>query len=145
MPDTRMLGEPRSYPEQIESLRAEVARLTAAAVIVQRIQTQHWDRPAVKVVEGRLDREGAQLQVQAVVPNAYQPEDTVELDIWTYLPPMPTPEAFDLWLSWRLARIAIHESNEWLRRDGRPIFDPHAITPDGAGPEAKSGSAPPTF
>jgi hypothetical protein len=41
------------------------------------------------------------------------------------LPPMPSVEYLDVWLQWRLNRIEIHEAREHLRRDGKPVFDPH--------------------
>lgn len=80
---------------------------------------------SMTIVSGELAQEGTQLRIRARVPNSYKPTEMVDLDIWTYVPPMPSPATFDWWLSWRLARIACHESSEWLRRDGKPIFDPH--------------------
>ena len=81
----------------------------------------------LELVEGSLMDEGHQLRVRAEVANAYRPNESVPLDIWTYLPPMDTPAQFDRWLAWRLSRIQIHEGLEWLQRNGKPIFDPHEV------------------
>lgn len=71
--------------------------------------------------------EGPVLRVEADTPNSYQSGETVHLDIRSHIPPMASVEQFHTWLAWRLGRIAIHESLEWLRRDGKPLFDPHDI------------------
>jgi hypothetical protein len=80
----------------------------------------------------RLGRwEGPHLTVGAKVPNAYHPDELVALDIHVPLPPHALRSRADLdeFICWRLTRIASHEVREWLRRGGRPVFDPHA---DGA-------------
>lgn len=51
---------------------------------------------------------------------------TTTLDIHSMLPPCADLQAFHRWLAWRLQRIETHEMREFLRRDGTPLFDPHA-------------------
>lgn len=64
--------------------------------------------------------------VVATVPDAYSPEKTTELRITAWVPPMQTPGQFAVWLAWRLREIEFHEAMEFFRRDGKPVFDPHA-------------------
>jgi hypothetical protein len=70
--------------------------------------------------------EGPYVRFLVDVPDAYAPTETVTLGINSWLPPVDTREQLDKWLAWRIARIEIHESLEFLRREGRPVFDPHA-------------------
>lgn len=83
---------------------------------------------AVEVYEGRF--EGPHVRIAAVVANSYAASEPVELDIHSMLPPMPSLDYFEVWLEWRLARVARHEVREWFKRDGRPVFDPHAPNAD---------------
>ena len=71
--------------------------------------------------------QGACLAVSAEVTNSYNPEEKVALRIKTLLPPFETQADFLKFLRWRLAQIAVHESDEALRDVNtlRPIFDPH--------------------
>lgn len=80
-----------------------------------------------EVYDGRW--EGQHFVIRARVADATEPDETTTLDIHSMLPPMDTIDQFERWLAWRLSRIEIHEMREFLRRDGKPIFDPHA---DGA-------------
>lgn len=76
--------------------------------------------------------EGPHISVQATLKNAYRPDETVELDIVSALPPLADEDAVAAWLAWRLGRIENHEMREWLRRDGVRVSDPHqdvAATP----------------
>jgi hypothetical protein len=93
-------------------LRTHLARLT---------YRPGW---ALRIVDGTW--EGPELHIAATVADSYHPDADVELDIRTFLPPQVDTEAFERWLGWRLGRIESHEMREWLKRDGRPIFDPHA-------------------
>jgi hypothetical protein len=38
--------------------------------------------------------------------------------------------ALEEWLAWRLGRLEVHEMREFLKRDGRVIFDPHGADAD---------------
>jgi hypothetical protein len=53
----------------------------------------------------------------------------VEVRIRSLIPPMASRWEFERWLAWRLRLVEIHESREWFRRDGKPVFDPH-VDPD---------------
>lgn len=82
----------------------------------------------LSVYEGRF--EGPHLRIHATVENSYSPGDPVELDVHTFIPPMVDAAQFDAFLAWRLGRVEIHECREWLKRDGLPLFDPHAPDAD---------------
>lgn len=89
-------------------------------------------RPGWKITVGDDLWEGLYLRIVAPVENSYSPGETQDLGITTYISPNDRRDAhcFDTFLAWRLARIESHEGREWLRRDGRAIFDPHADKPD---------------
>jgi hypothetical protein len=70
--------------------------------------------------------EGPHLVIQADLPDAYNPGQTVVVDIHSMLPPFRDVAGLHAWLAWRLGRIEIHEMREFFRVDGKPIFDPHA-------------------
>jgi hypothetical protein len=70
--------------------------------------------------------EGQHLQITTQVPDAYDPASTVTLDVHTFLPPIPDAEYLHDWITWRLARLAVHEVREFYRVDGKPAHDPHA-------------------
>ncbi len=70
--------------------------------------------------------EGQHMVITTSVPDAYKPGEMTVLDVHSMLPPMRDREALWEWLAWRLGRIEIHEMREFLRVDGRPVFDPHA-------------------
>jgi hypothetical protein len=52
------------------------------------------------------------------------------LDVHSMLPPMRDTIALEEWLAWRLGRLEVHEMREFLKRDGRVIFDPHGADAD---------------
>jgi hypothetical protein len=54
--------------------------------------------------------EGMHVAIGARMPDSYHPGQMIDLQV----------ECF------RLARIEVHETREFLRRDGRPVDDPHA-------------------
>lgn len=74
--------------------------------------------------------EGQHLVITAKLPDAFKPGESIALDIHSMLPPMPSYEYFERWLLWRLARIEVHECREFLRRNGKVIFNPHADAAD---------------
>lgn len=78
----------------------------------------------LRVYEGLF--EGAHFVVRAVMEDSYHPGQKVTLDIHSMLPPMLDTDAFENWIIWRLGRIEVHEAREWFKRDGKPVFDPHA-------------------
>lgn len=71
--------------------------------------------------------EGPYLRVVATLDDAYSPGTPIDIGVTSYPSPndLANPAAFDRWLAWRLGRIESHESREWLRRDGRALYDPH--------------------
>jgi hypothetical protein len=78
-----------------------------------------------EVYEGRF--EGPHIVIRATVPDSTRLGQAVTLAIHSMLPPMRNRQAVFEWLAWRLGRIEVHEMREWLKVDGRVIFDPHAL------------------
>src|SRR4051812_32339565 len=69
--------------------------------------------------------EGSVLRVVPDVPDAYHPSQTIQLRITSRIPPMVSGPDFDHYVLWRLDQIERHECREWLRRGGKPLYDPH--------------------
>lgn len=78
----------------------------------------------MRAYDGRW--EGQHVVIQTVVPDSGNPNSQVTLDVHSMLPPMESREQLEAWLAWRLARLEIHEMREFLKRDGKVIYDPHA-------------------
>ena len=78
----------------------------------------------LEVRDGRW--EGQHFVINGPVPNAYRPDEQTNLDIHSPLPPMRTLSDYERWIGWRLGRVEHHEMREWFKRDGKPIWDPHA-------------------
>jgi hypothetical protein len=70
--------------------------------------------------------EGQHIAITVELPDAGRPGETVTLDVHSMLPPIPDVRYLHTWLAWRLGRIEIHEMREFLRVEGKAIFDPHA-------------------
>lgn len=68
--------------------------------------------------------QGVWLAVHTRQEDAYG-GDKVDLCIESQLPPFRTLEQFREYLRWRLEVIEIHECHEWLKRDGKAMYDPH--------------------
>lgn len=79
---------------------------------------------ALRVYDGAW--EGQHFVITTDVEDTYNPGQTTTLDVHSMLPPMPTTADLERWLAHRLGRIEIHEMREHLKRDGKPVFDPHA-------------------
>jgi hypothetical protein len=94
-----------------EQVNAELARLT---------YRPHW---SFRAYEDQW--EGQKVRIVAEVPDSCDPAGTVTLGIDSFLPPMSDEWDVRRWLAWRLQRIEIHESLEFLKLDGAPIWDPH--------------------
>lgn len=92
-------------------INAELERLTYKPGFTFRAYEDPW--------------EGQKIRIVGTVPDSYNPEQTVDLGIDSFLP--PCQDAWDLrrWLAYRLKRIEIHEMLEFLKLDGAPIWDPH--------------------
>lgn len=76
------------------------------------------------VYDGRF--EGQHLTIHAVLEDAFNPGQNIELGIECFLPPLEDEAALNQWLVWRLARIEVHECREFLKCDGKVLFPPHA-------------------
>jgi hypothetical protein len=77
-----------------------------------------------QVYEGA--HEGPHIVIAATLPDSTRPGETVDVRIDSAVPPLDTLAQFERWLLWRLRIVESHECREWLKRDGLPIFDPHA-------------------
>lgn len=69
--------------------------------------------------------EGSVLRIVADLPDAYHSSQTVQLRVNSRIPPMRSDLDFDHYVLWRLDQIERHECREWLRRNGKPLYDPH--------------------
>ncbi len=56
---------------------------------------------------------------------SHNPGDAILVDIHSQLPPFYTESEVLRWLRWRLRAIEVHEVDEFLRLDGKAVFDPH--------------------
>lgn len=70
--------------------------------------------------------EGQHVVVRTEVEDTYNPGTTTTLDVHSMLPPMRDTQTLEEWVAWRLQRLECHEMREFLKRDGQPIYDPHA-------------------
>jgi hypothetical protein len=101
---------------------APVLTTTEIAAHLQRLTYKDgWEFHAY---DGRW--EGQHIVIRTVVPDTYKPGEQLVLDVHSMLPPMRDTEQLEEWLAWRLGRIEVHEMREFLKRDGRVLFDPHA-------------------
>lgn len=70
------------------------------------------------------------LVVKAIVQNSYQPDRQIEIASRSMVPPylaeMRDELEFTRWLQQAIFDIEMHESREWLRRDGKLFDNPHA-------------------
>jgi hypothetical protein len=76
----------------------------------------------------RLDQsnsEGLQVIINGTVEDAYQPTETITLNIKTFLPPIPDEAYLVAWIDWRMGRIEHHEGAEFLRYKGNLVRDLH--------------------
>ena len=71
--------------------------------------------------------EGPAIYFVADVRDSYQPTETVELRILSYLSPNDrrSIEAFKQYVLWRVKRIAVHEVGEGLKFSGELVWNPH--------------------
>lgn len=68
--------------------------------------------------------EGPVFRVVAKVPNSYS-DEPVTLQINSRIPWQTSIEDFRLWCLWRCDQIMRHETREWFKIDGKPLYDPH--------------------
>lgn len=81
---------------------------------------QGW---TIKAWEGAY--EGWHIGIRTELPDAYNPGDTVTIDVNALLPPMQDLAALKTWLFWRIKQIEIHECMEFFKFDDEIVFDPH--------------------
>lgn len=70
----------------------------------------------------------AVLRILIRTRNTYRPEDPTE-DVVTHATQIPLPMPREYWphfLRQSIHAAVCHEADEWLRRDGIMLFDPHA-------------------
>jgi hypothetical protein len=77
-----------------------------------------------KIYDGK--HEGQHVVITTVVPDAYDPDKNVTLDVHTSIAPMRDVDQFYEWFLWRLKRLESHECREFYRVDGKVYDDPHA-------------------
>jgi hypothetical protein len=87
---------------------------------IPRFSYKDW---SIRVWEGQY--EGRHIGFRAEVPDAYNPGETVKLDVNVLLPPIPNLDYLKEFLFWRLKQIEIHECMEYFKFDDRIVFDPH--------------------
>ncbi len=81
----------------------------------------------LEVYDGRW--EGQHLVVHVPVQDSFTGEPTT-LEVHSVLPPMRDADGLEEWVAWRLGRIELHETREFLKRDGKVIFNPHGPDAD---------------
>lgn len=75
------------------------------------------------VYEGAF--EGPHMRIEVTLPDSVNLGQDVPLKIETVISPCKTVEDFHLWLVKRLIRIESHETREWFKINGVPVFYPH--------------------
>ena len=65
------------------------------------------------------------LRIVATVADSTDPERETTLSVWSPLPPFQSAQDLYEWIAWRLRRIEVHESREWMRVAGAVWSDPH--------------------
>lgn len=73
-------------------------------------------------------RDAAVLMIHSRVPNSYNPAETVKVSATVPVPTMVLEGRMpvDQWLRQAVHARMTHEADEWLKRDGVAVFDPHA-------------------
>lgn len=71
--------------------------------------------------------EGPHVHIVATLPDAYRPGETIDIGVRSAIPPLRDASSLHYWLTWRLTRIFSHEVREFLKVDGKAVFDPHAL------------------
>lgn len=99
-----------------------VAVLTLADVqrLLGRVEYLDW-----VFVAYQHEFEGPWIVIVYTAADSNDPSRTWTSHVHSPLPPLEDDGAFLRWLAWRTQLIAIHEAREYLRVDGRPVFDPH--------------------
>jgi hypothetical protein len=82
----------------------------------------------MRIYEGAT--EGLIFELTATIPDNFEKDKDFKFEVRSPLPPMVSIQSFDLWISWRLRRIEIHESLENLKCNGEPLINPHRPNAD---------------
>lgn len=69
--------------------------------------------------------EGLCIDIALTVPNGYNWDEPVDLNIRVPVPPIVNGQHFVDWLMWRVARIELHELREFSIYHGEHVSDPH--------------------
>jgi hypothetical protein len=96
----------------VGQVRAEVARVSYRPGWSLTVEERGFEDPWLRVLA--LD-----------VGDAANPGQSIDLGVDSPIPPMADVDALHRWLVWRLGRIESHESREFYRVGGFPLFDPH--------------------
>ncbi len=75
------------------------------------------------------DREYVVLRIRSRVPNTYNPDEIIEVQANSPVPVEMIQRGhltFGEWLRHVVHERMIHEADEWLKRDGVMVYDPHA-------------------
>lgn len=71
--------------------------------------------------------EGQKLRIVCTVPDSYHDDGrTIDLGVDSFIPPLCDEWDLRRFVAWRVQRIEIHESLEFLKLDGAPIWNPHS-------------------
>ena len=75
---------------------------------------------------GVPDQYGTRVVVKMRVPDVRPPHTEVVVEGVRALSFMESRAAFPHWLRSFIRDLVVHEADEWLKRDGVAVFDPHA-------------------
>jgi hypothetical protein len=95
----------------VQAMRAHLTRFTY--------------RPGYRMEIRECPFEGPYLWIVATEPDTTNPGETIDLGVPTFIPPLHTLQQFNDFIEARLRRLAVHEHLEWLKLDGKPLYDPH--------------------
>lgn len=71
--------------------------------------------------------EGQKIRIVAEgLQDSYNPGQTIDLGVNSFLAPVMDEWDLKRWLYWRISRIELHELREFLKWDGHLVWDPHA-------------------
>ena len=74
--------------------------------------------------------EGVIMLIKATLDDNINQGQKFSFEVYSPVPPQVSLRSFELWVNWRLYRIAIHESMERLQINGKSIVYPHRENAD---------------
>lgn len=69
--------------------------------------------------------EGPYVRILYTLPDNFNPGESVDLGINSFLPPFFDESQIDAWIQWRMWRIEGHEARERFRVHDAIVFNPH--------------------